>query len=265
MRIGLGLGVTRLGGGFSPRLLPGVEVWLDAADPSSITSVSGGVSEWRCKAKSWKFVQASASSRPTTATTSQNGLNTISFDGGDVLQSDQAASTWTWMSDGTQWTSFLVARYTSEAVAAFFGAHGSPGTVSGASVGYDNRVGSVIVAQLEHLVGNGTEAVVAQVSSNDTIPASQHNLITVSMDCGNATAAARCITRINRSEAGTPNAATGTPNSSDPSATFTVGGRALSSARMTGQIAELIICKAALTAAQISDAETYLRAKWGTP
>jgi hypothetical protein len=57
-------------------------LWLDASDSSTITTVSGGVSEWRDKSgNSRHAAQATAGSRPGTGTL--NGLPVVAFDGVD--------------------------------------------------------------------------------------------------------------------------------------------------------------------------------------
>lgn len=67
-------------------------LWLDAADISTITTVSGGVSQWRDKSgNNWNASQSTAANRPTYEEFSSNtalpsgaintGLPAISFDG----------------------------------------------------------------------------------------------------------------------------------------------------------------------------------------
>jgi hypothetical protein len=59
-------------------------LWLDAADASTVTTVSGAVSQWNDKSGNGRnATQATAGSRPTVASASQNSLNGISFDGVD--------------------------------------------------------------------------------------------------------------------------------------------------------------------------------------
>jgi hypothetical protein len=59
-------------------------LWLDAADAATVTTVSGAVSQWNDKSGNGRNAsQATAGSRPTVASASQNSLNGISFDGVD--------------------------------------------------------------------------------------------------------------------------------------------------------------------------------------
>lgn len=61
-------------------------VWFDAADASTITSSSGAVGQWDDKSGNGRNVtQATAAAKPTTGSNTQNGLNVLTFDGGDKL------------------------------------------------------------------------------------------------------------------------------------------------------------------------------------
>lgn len=71
--------------GFDPRSISGLALWLDAADASTITLVSGAVSEWRDKAAGRLFIQTTANNRP--GLTTINGRNALLFDGSnDTLE-----------------------------------------------------------------------------------------------------------------------------------------------------------------------------------
>jgi len=56
-------------------------LWLDAADANTITTVSGGVSQWDDKSGNGRHVsQATSANRPTVASAVLNGKNIIRFD-----------------------------------------------------------------------------------------------------------------------------------------------------------------------------------------
>lgn len=79
-------------GSFSPEDLSGLLGWWDASDAGSITSSSGAVSQWNDKSGQGNHAaQANASEKPTTGSTTQNGLNVLSFDGGDWIGWNPAA------------------------------------------------------------------------------------------------------------------------------------------------------------------------------
>lgn len=61
-------------------------LWLDAADASTITTVSGAVSQWNDKSGNNRHVsQATANQRPIVSATQFNSLNVLEFDGLDDL------------------------------------------------------------------------------------------------------------------------------------------------------------------------------------
>jgi hypothetical protein len=82
-------------------------LWLDAADASTITTVSGAVSQWNDKSgNSRNVTQATAANRPIYTAAGQNSRNVITFDGSnDVLS---LASN---LSLGTQHTILIAAQY----------------------------------------------------------------------------------------------------------------------------------------------------------
>jgi hypothetical protein len=68
-------------------------LWLDAADASTVTESGGAVSQWNDKSgNSRHAAQATAASRPTVLTASQNGRNVLSFDGSNDFLLTTAAS-----------------------------------------------------------------------------------------------------------------------------------------------------------------------------
>jgi hypothetical protein len=69
------------------------ELWLDATDASTITELSGSVSQWDDKSGSGNdFPQGNASRQPITGVRTLNGLNVLDFDGGDSMQRGSLAN-----------------------------------------------------------------------------------------------------------------------------------------------------------------------------
>jgi hypothetical protein len=67
--------------GFNPKSISGLQLWLDAADSSTITTETG-VSEWRDKSVTGsKWAQTTGNNQPATGTQTLNGRNVIVFDG----------------------------------------------------------------------------------------------------------------------------------------------------------------------------------------
>lgn len=66
----------------SPADLPGLVLWLDAADPASLVGDARGVREWRDKSGRGHHVgQPDPAARPAVLPAAQNGLALLSFDG----------------------------------------------------------------------------------------------------------------------------------------------------------------------------------------
>jgi hypothetical protein len=73
---------------WTPALLDAtvLKLWLKASDLSTIISALGAVSQWNDKSGNLNnLTQATGARQPTTGTTTINGKNTLSFDGGDTL------------------------------------------------------------------------------------------------------------------------------------------------------------------------------------
>lgn len=105
LRLGLGLGLTR-GGKFLPNQLNGLALWLDGADTSTITqNGSGAVSAWADKSGNGNnATQSTGAAKPTTGSSTVNGRNVLSFDGGDyfdITALSQTAKTIFFVQKGT--------------------------------------------------------------------------------------------------------------------------------------------------------------------
>lgn len=95
---------------WNPSML-GPALWLDAADASTITAVSGGVSQWNDKSGgNINFTQSNSTLRPTTNSQTLNGLNVISFDGVDDNMNAGDALDNVWTAAGGGFNIFFVAR-----------------------------------------------------------------------------------------------------------------------------------------------------------
>lgn len=65
---------------FSPTDITGLELWLDAADASTITETGGAVSQWDDKSgQDNHFTQSTGSIQPVTGTDTINGRNALDF------------------------------------------------------------------------------------------------------------------------------------------------------------------------------------------
>jgi hypothetical protein len=91
--------------GFNPKSIAGLQLWLDAADSSTI-STSTGVSEWRDKSASGsKWAQTTGNDQPATDTKTMNGRNVLEFNG-----TNSSLSATTPLSTSMPLTMFIVQR-----------------------------------------------------------------------------------------------------------------------------------------------------------
>ncbi len=79
--------ILRLQPFFSPNALSGLNLWLDAADSSTITTSGSSVTQWRDKSSSgYTFTQGNTSLSPKYGLNTMNGLNVITSQGSQYLQ-----------------------------------------------------------------------------------------------------------------------------------------------------------------------------------
>jgi hypothetical protein len=77
---------------WTPTALVGLTGWFDASDADTITESSGSVSQWDDKSDSAQhLIQASASEQPSTGVETIGGLNAISADGTEFIESGLGA------------------------------------------------------------------------------------------------------------------------------------------------------------------------------
>lgn len=93
-----------------PALTYSPSIWLDAADPATITSSSGAVSEWRDKSiNGFHVSQATAIDQPLTGVNTLNGRNVIKFPDWQCFLKREVSTQIVNSTDGT-YSAFAVAR-----------------------------------------------------------------------------------------------------------------------------------------------------------
>lgn len=277
------LGVNALCGGgvnfdswaWTPARL-NLALWLDASDSSTITHSSNDITQWRDKSGNARHFSQTAGSgvQPKTNTTSQNGLNTVDFSA-DYLTSDNAASTWNFLHDGTLYTAFAVVKFGNAADPnAFYGLFGtnagSTNGVIGCSIYFDDRAAVPRNEVVGHLVGNGLTTVgLREVINNNSANAfyspNAYHLLEVYGDPSNGTAASRSTIWRDAAASAANNSHTNAPSSSNATYTAQIGAIGNNVGPMTGQIGEMFIAIGSLTAGEIASARSYLDTKWNTP
>lgn len=235
------------GGAFSPLSLSPA-LWLDAADAATITASSGAVSQWNDKSGNGRHAtQAIAGAKPTTSSTTQNGLNVMSFDGGDFM--DYATSLQP--NGGSGLSVVVVAKRTNSTGGALLTERQSA-RVRAFQFFLSVDTKNYISSDGQNVSSNHT---ISSINYADSASAFQSTFTSISGQ--------RIVLRIN----GTARTVVeGTATSLSGSAGGRIGAReGAVGLYWTGWIAELIAVPAVLTSVQIADVELYLKSKWGTP
>lgn len=96
----------RAAGGFNPRAISGLALWLDAADASTVTLNGSNVSQWRDKSGNNRHAgQSTAANQPAWNTSPRNGRSTITWSNSSFMNGAMASA--------TAYTVFAVIRYQS--------------------------------------------------------------------------------------------------------------------------------------------------------
>lgn len=236
------VGYSRVSG-FSPLSLS-PSLWLDASDAATITSSGGAVSQWSDKAGTNHCTQSVAGSKPTTGATTQNGRNVIDFGGDDFL--DYATSLQPTAGGGL--SVVAVARRT----------NADGGTLVSERRTTQVRAFAFAYASIWYISSDGVNA-----GSNHDIATGDYNLTASAFQTTfTSVSGSRMGFRINGT-AKTVNA--GSATNLTGSAGGRIGRREGTFSYWTGWMAEIIAVPAVLTSQQITDVETYLKNKWGTP
>jgi hypothetical protein len=242
--------------------LPNLALWLDAADTATITESGGAVSQWDDKSgNGYNVTQGTGAAQPTTGSTTQNGLNVLSFDGGDRMSASTAAD-WKFLNDGTLYTIFIVGSVTNSG-ATF-------PSFAGTTAGNNLRGIDVLIFRstraIRHIISGATDAsVVNNTSAGGVFEYAKFFVFMALSDASNATAASRSTITINGGLDIRNNSASGAISNVDPPSPFTVGGRTNTDGftRLTGNIAEVLIIKNVLTSPIQKQVQSYLFNKWG--
>ncbi len=140
---------------WTPALLSGLQLWLDAADASTVTLTGGAVSQWNDRSGNARHVSAAApTNAPAYVTGAQNSRNVVRFDGSDdwlitpsgntvslpstatvsaVARLGRDHSTYSRVLNGANDQWFYLGTDPSESVATFYGTGGSWSTVNAIS------------------------------------------------------------------------------------------------------------------------------------
>jgi hypothetical protein len=235
---------------FNPHKISGLSLWLDAADANTITATSNQVTEWRDKsASNFHVSQGNTTFSPITNSVTQNGLNTISFDGVDDVLSNASNGLYR---NVPGFGLFIVTRTASTAHQRTF-TKTTTGTFNNRA-GFAIRRASTKYEGIVRRLDGDAGSLVPSIADTDT---SWHTFT----QNVNYTAGSN-IFRIDKVQQG--NLATTVGNSSDTDGgVIAIGaGANLTSNFFNGQIAEIVSYSKVLSADETDLVEDYLSKKW---
>lgn len=234
----------RAAGGFNPKSIANLAAWWDASDASTITTVSGAVSQWNDKSGNGvNATQGTANNRPVTTSQTLNGRAVVTFDGSNDFLSFTGTAR-------TNETWFIVARANLSA----------SGTVKTNGLLTDSSSGHGVTPIIKN---DGGQSQVEMALGGFTVGATR-----TAYNLGiNATFGPALTTVIRSSAAGGVLRENGTQRATctaSNSATMSrIGGLSSSTFNLDGYIAELLIYSRALSTTEAQRVERWLGSKWG--
>ena len=244
---------------FTPTSIAGCQLWLDASDTATISLSGSSVTQWNDKSGNTRnFAQGTAGQRPLSGTRTQNSLNLIDFDGSDdKLVSSSAASTWSLLHDGTQYTLFFAAVKDGSGYTDIMGTNADASANIGVAISETNSGG------LSHYVTRGVSGNSTVENTTSSIVSGFH-YVSIQAKPSDATAANRSELKYKNGTAIKNNSLTNTPSASAPTSTLTIGDSASTTTLpFNGAVGEVIIYNSFLTGTDLSNVNSYLATKWG--
>jgi hypothetical protein len=247
-------------------------LWLDAADSSTVTTVSSAVSQWNDKSGNGRnAAQGTAGNRPAYQSAAQNGLNAVRFTAASShFLTAGTTSTWNFLHDGTDSSAFIVARVRSTGdnpgvIHTYFSTLSLSSSDIGLSFLYlDSSSNDAINVSINKGVPGQSPA---SITVPDTITPGTYNIMSCYLDANNATAANRIKARINGGTEIGSNIATFTPSASNSTDVLNIGsGGVGNTARgfyFTGDMCEILLLNTQPGTTDRQRIEGYLAHKWG--
>jgi hypothetical protein len=259
-----------------PTTIAGLQLWLDAADAStlfdattggSLVAADGAVARWEDKSGNGRHAtQGTAGSRPARKTAIQDGKDVLRFDGSNDVLVCASASDWRFLheSSATIFLAFRAGDVTDPNT--FYYPLATSGTViepGGINVRHDTRDG----------YGSGQVVFVAgrdgprTVANSANIAGNVFGLVSIVSSQAQETPSQRASARINGGSAVADNTSTADVSLGNPRHAIAIGAGQNSSdvfaGFLLGDIAEILIYNSALSDANRQAVENYLLAKWG--
>lgn len=253
--------------GFSPKSISGLSLWLDAGDASTITLNGSNVSEWRDKSGgSPNASQATAASQPSYTSAAINGRPAVDFNGTRSLTFASSTASFNYLHSSTGGVIFMVVRpgatSNPDAYRPFLINHGDSSSNTGIGFVFDDRASASRNNMLISTVnrGVGGQQAAAVLANNFFTTANAYCVLSVVLDCGNATASSRLRMYLNGTLNSTSNTQTNAASTGNATQNMTIGSIGGST---EAAVAEMIFYQGVLGASQRVAVERYLGKKYG--
>jgi hypothetical protein len=250
-------------------------LWLDAADASTVTTVSSAVSQWNDKSGNGRnAAQSTAGNRPAYQASAQNGLNAVRFTAASShFLTAGTTSTWNFLHNGNSSAVFIVARARStgdnpNAVHCYLSTGGAASGNIGYYIAYDDTASfsrnNALHTRAANAAAGGPGTYSIFDNTNDKITPGTYHIISSYVDADNATAVNRNAGRIDGSAAFGSNVSTNAPSASNSTYALTLGRDLVgTSLDFTGDICEVLIFNTQPDTLDRQKLEGYLAHKWG--
>lgn len=250
-------------------------LWLDAADASTVTTVSSAVSQWNDKSGNGRnATQATAGNRPVYQASAQNGLNAVRFTAASShFLTAGTTSTWNFLHNGTNSAVFLVSRVRNtgdnpDVQHTYLSTGGAASGGIGYWIAYDDTASASRNNALNIRVANSAAGGGGTYASNDAtnnkITPGTYYILSSYVDADNATAANKTVQRIDGSASFGSNVSTNAPSASNSTYALTLGRDLVTtSVDFTGDICEVLIFNTQPDTLDRQKLEGYLAHKWG--
>jgi hypothetical protein len=250
---------------FVPTDIAGCQIWLDAADASTI-SIGTGVSQWDNKGVlGGNFNQGTGGAQPAYITAGLNGKNILRFDGTKQLIGSLSAASYNYWHQDVRTDFYVIKIGTISDPNALYAIFGNAVLTAqhGSSLSYDDRSSVPRNNFLIHNTSNNNASVYNTTNNaGNSFTANAWGKFYVLADPKNATAANRSeiVVGITSYKNNTSTLAASTTNASNA---IRVGGYPdLSGFLLVGDLAEIISYNKLLSAGEITQVNNYIFNKW---
>ncbi len=253
---------------FDPRTIPGIGLWLDASDLSTITLNGSNVSEWRDKSGSGApaAAQGFAANQPAYNASGLNGRGTVDFATTRSLVFGSSTASFNYLHNSTGGTVFIVIRpgdsSDPNAYAPFLMNNGDTSANTGISLTFDDRVSvsrnNALLAVANRGVSGAQTAAI--IPNNFFATANAYCVLSVAYDCGNATASSRLRAYLNGTVNATTNTVTNAAATGNASTNMTIGN---AGGGTRAAVAEMLFYQGVLSTSRRQTVERYLGKKYG--